>query len=72
MESKELEIVGLKAKLQIISAESIEKDVKIKSKFEFCRNWKFSDLFIFLLDAEKENLKLTARLAQVESNDRMN
>ena len=38
MESRELEIVELRAKLSIITAESIEKDVKIKSKFEFCRN----------------------------------
>ena len=38
MESKELEIVEFRAKLQIITTESIEKDVKIKSKFEFCRN----------------------------------
>ena len=38
MESKDLEIVELRAKMQIITAESIEKDVKIKSKFEFCRN----------------------------------
>ena len=38
MESKELEIVELRAKLSIITAESIEKDVNIKSKFEFCCN----------------------------------
>ena len=35
MESKELEIVELRAKMQIITTEVIEKVDKIKSKFEF-------------------------------------
>ena len=45
---------------------------KLKVSLNFAVTDKFRGLFTFLLDAEKENLKLIARLGQVESNDRMN
>ena len=41
------------------------------SKLKVSLNFVVTD-FTFLLDSEKENLKLIARLGQVESNDRMN
>ena len=44
---------------------------KLKVSLNFAVTDKFRGLFTFLLDAEKENLKLIARLGKVESNDRM-